>query len=679
MGLIDDNKMSKIALDTFLVNSYDAIAICDKDDIVLKINPAFEELFGWRAEEVVGQSLPTIPNYLFNQYKDDLIILKAGQSITAIESKRKRKDGSLIDVSVTSTPIKDENGQVLALTAVYRDIGKQKERERQLRENEKRYLSLVTHNSDAIYTFDLEGNFQSANNAGELLVGYTEKEILGESLVSMVDPDDIKKCLEYFNNAKNGEAQEYEIKVINAEGQRIDCLLKYVPIIIDEHVVGVFGIAKDITKEKRMNEAIRISEERYKRLMDNSPNAIFIHTEGFIDYTNQAAVNLLNASGKEQIIGRSILNFLPIKDREAIKLLVEQILHSDTETMITEARFITIDGQEIEVECTAVKTTYMDKEAIHTIVKDISERKRMEKDLLESEERYRLIAENSRDLIQLLNRDGDITYASPSHSKVLGRSPSEIEGNPIERNVHSESITEFEEVLSQVMQSTKHTTIEIRVLHGNGKWIWITLDLIPIIDEEGAIDHILLVGEDITKRKIYEEKIHEMAFHDSLTGLPNRRLFHDRLTQALTRAKRNKTQGAILYLDCDNFKSINDDLGHDAGDEFLQFLAEQLVDCVRESDTVARIGGDEFIILMPDIQNDLEVDAVAERIVERTKRPWKYNGQAFHVTSSVGSATYPKDSTERNELIKMADKALYKAKESGKSTHQKYNSNITQI
>jgi diguanylate cyclase (GGDEF)-like protein len=160
-----------------------------------------------------------------------------------------------------------------------------------------------------------------------------------------------------------------------------------------------------------------------------------------------------------------------------------------------------------------------------------------------------------------------------------------------------------------------------------------------------------------------------MAYHDQLTGLPNRQLFSDRAHQALVRAKRNHSQLAVMYLDCDHFKPINDELGHDSGDEFLKSLAGKLSDCIRESDTVARVGGDEFNILLPDIQDGAEVE-VAERILAKVGVPWESEGKSFKVSMSIGIAMYPKDGDEVNMLIKNADQALYMAKESGRNTYK---------
>ncbi|MEG6614823.1 diguanylate cyclase [Peptococcaceae bacterium 1198_IL3148] len=178
---------------------------------------------------------------------------------------------------------------------------------------------------------------------------------------------------------------------------------------------------------------------------------------------------------------------------------------------------------------------------------------------------------------------------------------------------------------------------------------------------------------DITERKRNDEYIRYLAFHDSLTGIPNRVLLQDRLENAIARAKRNNEVLAVMYLDLDNFKQVNNTLGHHAGDFVLQNVAKRLTNCLREGDTVARMGGDEFIILLPNIETKDNVALVANRIIETMQQPLDLNRQEFYVTTSIGISNYPDDSRKRQELLIMADTALYRAKKAGKNNFKFYN------
>jgi diguanylate cyclase (GGDEF)-like protein len=190
--------------------------------------------------------------------------------------------------------------------------------------------------------------------------------------------------------------------------------------------------------------------------------------------------------------------------------------------------------------------------------------------------------------------------------------------------------------------------------------------------EVGKERIILLAIEDITERKKYEEKIQQMAFHDSLTGLPNRKLFSDRLGIVLAQAKRNKKKVGIVMLDLDNFKDVNDTLGHDVGDTLLKAVAERLSVILRKSDTVARFGGDEFVLIFPDMEAIEEAIQVVQKIIDRFNKPFLIDTHQLVVTTSIGIAVYPNDGMDEEILMKNADIAMYQAKQAGRARYQLY-------
>ena len=183
---------------------------------------------------------------------------------------------------------------------------------------------------------------------------------------------------------------------------------------------------------------------------------------------------------------------------------------------------------------------------------------------------------------------------------------------------------------------------------------------------------ILLAIEDITERKKYEEKIQQMAFHDSLTGLPNRKLLSDRLGIVLAQAKRNKKKVGIVMLDLDNFKDVNDTLGHDVGDILLKAVAERLSGTLRKSDTVARFGGDEFVLIFPNMEVIEEAIQVVQKIIDRFNKPFLIDTHQLVVTTSIGIAVYPNDGMDEEILMKNADIAMYQAKQAGRARYQLY-------
>ncbi|WP_281869911.1 diguanylate cyclase domain-containing protein [Brevibacillus parabrevis] len=191
--------------------------------------------------------------------------------------------------------------------------------------------------------------------------------------------------------------------------------------------------------------------------------------------------------------------------------------------------------------------------------------------------------------------------------------------------------------------------------------------LSPVFNNEGLCTHVFSVTRDITERKKLERQLEHMAYHDMLTGLPNRRLLYNNLQEALERAKASGEMVAALYIDCDHFKQINDTWGHDVGDVFLQMLAKRLKSCVRDQDTVARLGGDEFVVILTAIDSERQAEKVATRILRSLQQPWSYEDKTFHFTSSIGIALFPASAKEADQLLSNADKALYKAKATGRN------------
>jgi diguanylate cyclase (GGDEF)-like protein len=178
------------------------------------------------------------------------------------------------------------------------------------------------------------------------------------------------------------------------------------------------------------------------------------------------------------------------------------------------------------------------------------------------------------------------------------------------------------------------------------------------------------LARDITERKRMEQQLKDMATHDALTGLPNRRLFNDRLHMVLAQAQRNHRTLAVVLLDLDRFKDINDMLGHNVGDQLLEAVGKRLTSLMRKSDTVARWGGDEFILVLPEIARAEDAGRVAQRILEAFRKPFVLGGHWLHITASIGIATYPNDGEDADTLIKNADTAMYRAKEQGRNSYQ---------
>src|SRR5258708_1603368 len=301
---------------------------------------------------------------------------------------------------------------------------------------------------------------------------------------------------------------------------------------------------------------------------------------------------------------------------------------------------------------------------------DLTERRAAEVALRESEARYRLMAENSTDLITRAALDGTILYASDASRRLLGFEPAEIVGRRIRSLIHDEDRTEVRK-LARLIHDTGPTTLSYRVQRKDGSLVWFETSSRAIRDDQtGLVGEIVSVSRDISERRRAEEQIEFQAYHDALTGLPNRWLFRDRLTVALAQARRLKKPLAVMFLDLDRFKLVNDTLGHTLGDELLKMVAHRLKTVLREEDSIARMGGDEFTVLVSDLKGADDALTIATKLLDAVAQPMRVEGHDLYITTSIGIALFPDDGDSAEVLLKNADQAMYRAKESGRSAVQ---------
>ncbi|MCU6792157.1 EAL domain-containing protein [Paenibacillus sp. WQ 127069] len=303
-----------------------------------------------------------------------------------------------------------------------------------------------------------------------------------------------------------------------------------------------------------------------------------------------------------------------------------------------------------------------------SIRNDISLRKQMEEEIRKSEEEYRLITENSSDLISIIDTAGNFVYASPSHMILLGHDLTSFESSHLLQWVHEEDREIVSTSIQQIIHTRKSSTqLEFRVRTRSERYFYVETTLNPILQASTEVSSLVLVMRDITERKKSEQTIYHLAYHDTLTDLPNRRLFMDRLRKEVQLAKRHQAQLAIMFLDLDRFKDINDSLGHEAGDLILIESAKRISHCVGPNGLVARLGGDEFVVLLKSLPSLTEVESVSINIQTSLQEPIELAGQLHSMSCSMGVVLFPSNGRDPDELLKRADMALYAAKDMGRN------------
>lgn len=303
---------------------------------------------------------------------------------------------------------------------------------------------------------------------------------------------------------------------------------------------------------------------------------------------------------------------------------------------------------------------------------DISQRKKLERELAASELRFRTFVENANDIIYTLSMDGELTYLSPNWEKLLGHSVEQSLHHSFADFVHPDDVSRCQRFLQSVLNEDHHyDSVEYRVRHANGQWQWHTSTASMVAKQNGEQKYYLGIARDVTTQKRQMEKIAKMAHHDMLTELPNRTYFSEILEHNISRATRKKRALAILFIDLDKFKPVNDTYGHDIGDKLLIAVAGRMRKCLRAGDVASRVGGDEFIVLLNDLdptdQTQEFAMMIAERMREELAEPFYVDQLQLSVTASIGMASFPHHAQQLGDLLRAADQAMYVAKNEGRN------------
>ena len=431
--------------------------------------------------------------------------------------------------------------------------------------------------------------------------------------------------------------------------------------------------AKDSTADGIQKEY----EIQYRSLFDSAHDAIILMDRNLVIDCNKSTLELLRCT-KEQIIGHSTTEFWPERQRNGQPTL-EYALERIKEALHWKRRpyemvHKRLDGTLVDTDVTLNLFEIKGKKYLQAIIRDITEKKAIEEALRQSEERYRTILEDIVEGCYECDRQGNFTFFNNSFCKILGYSPEEISGSNYRKLTDEEYAEKLNYVFNNVFTSgISNNLFDCIVITKEGLKKNVEISVSLIKDIEGKPIGFRGVMRDITERKKNEEIIAFMAFHDPLTGLPNRRLLDDRISVALEYVKRNKKKLAVLLMDLDKFKEINDTLGHQIGDILLKEVSIRINELVRKSDTLARMGGDEFmVLLLPEIKGPADIIIVADRIIQCFYAPYPCDGKNLSITASMGIAIYPDHGEDVETLISHADIAMYQAKKTGGNCFRTY-------
>jgi diguanylate cyclase (GGDEF)-like protein/PAS domain S-box-containing protein len=537
-----------------------------------------------------------------------------------------------------------------------------------LRESEEKFRVLADSTPTAILLYQGD-RYIYANRAIESIAGYSIGELLGREVWEVFHPDFQTLVRERSRKRLRGEETQnrYEFKIITKEGAEKWVDLAATTTIIGGIPTGIITVT-DINDRKRAEEALQESEKKYRQLFMNAPASIFE-----IDYINRRFINIneimANVTGYSMAeLGQ--MDFWELFTEESRKIYLSRIKSLKEGGYVSASQEYELrrkDGSSLWVNMN-IDLEIEDGQPVRAkiVAHDLTQRKRAEAALHESKELYRTALESSNDGVAII-QGGRYVYINEKFVDRIGQSKDELMGSSPISLVHPDDRIIFENYFKIPPQERPASThFEVRLILPQDTIHYADICMVKVTYQ--GKNSTLVYTRDITERRRAEEKIAHLANHDPLTDLPTLRLAKDRLGIVLSLARRNNTLVAVMFIDLDGFKLVNDTLGHDAGDAVLKQVASRLLSCIRESDTVARVGGDEFLIVASGLNSPENASQIAEKVLRLVPQPIIIKKKQAAVGASIGIALhYPDDRENMDWLIKQADEAMYRIKKAGKN------------
>ncbi|UTW07372.1 sensor domain-containing protein [Pseudomonas benzenivorans] len=666
-------------------NTPDTVMIVEKaNGRYIEVNANFERQFGWSQAEVVGRTSVELGIWQDPEDRQRLLdALRNDGSLQPLEARLASRDGRIGDYLIHGGEIELNDIECLVLTV--RDISPQRAQEQALKESQER-LNLALESAD-LGTWDwhipsgtLYGSAHAATLHG---LPATPYEGSLEPMFRYV-PEEDRREMEYAYRALvEGSQQAYQVTY---RVQQPNGTLHYLESTaklyrdVQGRPLRMAGVLMDISERVQREQRLAASEEKFVNLFQASPDPISVSRirDGVFIEVNPSFSRVFGWAA-EDIIGQDagqIGFWVDLEHRRQLfeKLTREQGLNGEIAQLRTRAgqalscvissRFIRVDRQ------LCITSTF----------RDISQQIQAEASLKASQAKFAKAFHSSPDAITITERDtARYIEVNEGFCRLTGYRPEEVIGrSALELSVWAEP-RQRQEMLELLRRDGRVSNLEMLGRHRDGRISTAQVSVEQI--ELNGTDCLLLTARDISQLKEAQAQIQHLAYHDSLTNLPNRALLMDRLTQQIALLKRHQLRGALLFLDLDHFKHINDSLGHPVGDAVLKLVTARLESSVRQEDTVARLGGDEFVVLISGLEGKRsavtrQVRTIAEKLRRLLAEPMRLDGHRLQVTPSIGMALIPDHGETPADLLKRADIALYRAKDSGRNTIQLFRSSM---
>jgi diguanylate cyclase (GGDEF)-like protein/PAS domain S-box-containing protein len=666
----------------FTDNIPDSVAYLDRNRRFIFANRHFAEqrgttvdqLIGRTTEEVVGRELST-----WIAERTQRVLDRAESA--AYERILTMPDGEKRWSHVKAVPHVSEDGQVVGMYVVSHDITDVKKVQEQLAASEEELRFFAENIPEAIAYVDLELGCTFVNNLYLESRGFTREFALGKFPEDAYEPEVMQLLKPHIERVERGEESSFERRMRLPNGDARWVRVRLSPRRdASGKVRGYYAVSTDIHEIKVAQELIADQERQLRQVIDSIPTPMcYVDVEERYRYVNDAFLSYIGLK-PEQIVGQSVQSVLGDERWAMMRPHLDRVRAGETLAVERLIRFA--DGRQrwmiVRLTPRFVAGRY---DGYYATTSDIHEQKSVEEELRRTNTILSAHFDNTPLAVIEWDTELRIVRWSGQAEAIFGWNASEALGRSLSgwRHVYEEDEPAVTRMIRDLAQGReRHATLRHRNYRKDGSVIWVEWHNSALRDASGRVISILSLAQDVSSRIQAEERLQYMATHDGLTGLPNSVLLNDRLEAALSRARRAKRRVGVMFLDLDHFKDVNDTLGHRVGDQLLKELARRIRASLRQSDVLARISGDEFVVVLEDLPDEGAPERVARIILEEVRRPFHVEGNEIHVSGSLGLAIHPDDGGDAETLLKNADAAMYYAKELGRNGFRLFSAELAQ-
>jgi diguanylate cyclase (GGDEF)-like protein/PAS domain S-box-containing protein len=629
------------------------VVLINRDGRFVIANPAVQRILGYDEADFRRLTLAEMT------HPDDVATdrtlfeeVLAGEYGTLPRKQRYiHKDGHVVWVQLAASMIRDEDGDPRSLIGMLLDVTERHEAESALRESERRFRQVVEQAPIAIYVTDARGYFESVNPAYCDLYGYTAGELIGRHSYTVV-PERRRETVRlwYQESREAGLRWSGEYPLLTGDGRERTVLITSITVRGPNAAILHVGFMVDITERKRMEEALRARERQLRAIATNAPLILY-------GADREGMVTLSMGGGLRQVgVAPDAHVGLPIHEVFApypsMLDLLDKAFQGEAHAAVTE-----IQGRTFEAHWWPEHDASGQVTGVTGLAVDLTDRVQAEA----ARERLAAIVEASEDSIIGMTPAGIIETWNMGATHLYGYSAEEAVGRSITILSIPDMRAEIADFLSTLERGTAPTHSETVHLRKDGRMVDVSITASALNDEHGRITAIATIGRDITLRKQAETALAHQASHDALTNLANRAALHDTLGGYLASTGQDSGKVALMLLDLDQFKEVNDTLGHQVGDHLLRAVSRRLEDALGADGLIARLGGDEFAIVLPTV-DAAEAGAFAQLVLNSLRAPFVLEGQALAISASIGIAVAPEHGLDVSALLRRADVAMYSAK-----------------